>query len=672
VKRDLREDSAYLATREFILSIYGQSFGKLASVEDLRVSNDGRWIALSGPSLDDLTSLTRSRIALYDVADGTIAMLDSARNDLCPRWSPTNIVLAFLSDRARGLFAPYLFDPKDARIHELPRVPGSAESLAWSPDGTRLVVQTAQPGAERAGSQGSGIVSEDGEMPDWVPEVEATAAEHRGRSLWICSSDGSSCAPIGPPEMNVWESQWCGNDAIVAVVSDNPSEAAWFEARLVYIDVSTGRCETIYRPKYQIGLPVATRAGRYVAAVEGLCSDRGLVTGDVLLFDRTEEWRYRHIDSHGVDVTSLSARDAAHLSFAGIRDFEVVAGEIDAANGIARPVVSSSGSWLRSVPGVAAAGPHDYVTVAHSYAQAPALVRYDAKSGDKVVLQTLTQQTATGAIEKAGNCARRTWKAADGLEIHGYFVQPASTAPHPLVVLIHGGPVWAYTNSWRLSAPLAALLADRGYAVFLPNPRGSAGRGQGFVRKIVGDIGGGEADDIVSGVDSLIQDGLADPERIAVVGASHGGYLAAWLVTQSNRFAAAVAAFPICDFFSGYLTGTPSEALPCFIESDPFDRSGRCFTRSPVMHAQKARTPTLLVAGAHDRCTGVTQALEFHRALIHYGVESELVTYPLEGHGIRNIEASIDYLTRVLYWLASHGCRKREAPSRASLSSSFL
>jgi dipeptidyl aminopeptidase/acylaminoacyl peptidase len=248
----------------------------------------------------------------------------------------------------------------------------------------------------------------------------------------------------------------------------------------------------------------------------------------------------------------------------------------------------------------------------------------------------------------------QTWAACDGEQIDGLLIRKPSSHAQPLLTVLHGGPVWAWTDAWRGYLPIVALLADLGYAVLLPNPRGSSGRGQRFARLVLGDVGGAEADDVLSGIDALIEQGVADPSRLALMGASHGGYLTAKLITQTTRFAAAVCAFPVCNLFSSFFTGFPSESMPGFIHADPFDLHGAFFDRSPIYAVPNVQTPVLVVGGAQDSCVGVTQALEFHRALASCGVRSVLVTYPHEAHGIRNPQAQADYCSRVVAWIDSN------------------
>jgi dipeptidyl aminopeptidase/acylaminoacyl peptidase len=228
---------------------------------------------------------------------------------------------------------------------------------------------------------------------------------------------------------------------------------------------------------------------------------------------------------------------------------------------------------------------------------------------------------------------------------------PAGAGPFPLILHIHGGPIGAYRRSWSMRDNAVPLLVSRGYAVLHPNPRGSSGRGQEFAAAVVGDMGGADTYDYLSGIDAMIERGIADPARIGTMGVSYGGFMSTWLVTQDNRFKAAVAGSPVTEWYSfTFTTNIPRWGLWFLDDADPEETGNQVHTRSPVMHASMARTPTLLTAGAKDRCTPAGQAREFYQALIGQGVDSELVIYPGEGHGVSRFPAVADYLTRLVTW----------------------
>jgi dipeptidyl aminopeptidase/acylaminoacyl peptidase len=214
------------------------------------------------------------------------------------------------------------------------------------------------------------------------------------------------------------------------------------------------------------------------------------------------------------------------------------------------------------------------------------------------------------------------------------------------VVLVHGGPTGRWVDSFE---PWGQLLVARGYAVLYPNVRGSTGYGHRFVEMNRADWGGGDFKDVMAGADWLVAQGIADPNRLGIGGWSYGGYMAAWAVTQTNRFKAAVSGAPVIDMASEFGTengsaydewfyGTPYEKLDGFIKS------------SPMTFVKNVRTPTLLLQGEDDTTDPIGQSQQFYRGLKRYGVESDLVLYPREPHGLREEKHLLDRLTRIVAW----------------------
>ena len=226
------------------------------------------------------------------------------------------------------------------------------------------------------------------------------------------------------------------------------------------------------------------------------------------------------------------------------------------------------------------------------------------------------------------------------------------TAPFPTILDVHGGPIWAFQDRAPRESSLA--LIEHGYAIFEPNVRGSTGRGREFAALVVGDMGGGDVGDMLSGLDHLVAEGLADPERIGIIGLSYGGFMACWLPTQDPRFKAAVAMSPVSNWYSERYGSNLGAWVGDFLDGEPKPAGGQYYDRSPVLFAHRDRTPTLLTAGLHDRATPPDQAIEFHNALARDDVPSDVVVYPGEGHGVDSFPALIDCSTRIVAWFQRH------------------
>lgn len=260
---------------------------------------------------------------------------------------------------------------------------------------------------------------------------------------------------------------------------------------------------------------------------------------------------------------------------------------------------------------------------------------------------------------KLGHQKTIRYAARDGKEIQGILVHPVGSKKGqaaPMIVMVHGGPESHYRNGWLTwySSP-GQIAAGRGYAVFYPNYRGSTGRGVPFSRVSQGDPAGAEFDDIIDGVDHLVKLGVAEKGQVGITGGSYGGYASAWGATYyTDRFAASAVFVGVTDLVSKVgTTDIPQEMYRVhYAEKWPWEQWDRMLKRSPIYHAHKSKTPTLILHGEKDPRVDPGQGRELYRHLKLRGqAPVRLVTYPGEGHGNRRAASRMDYNLRVLRWM---------------------
>lgn len=661
MKADLRDTSEYAAIEEHLRRVQEPAFGRPSSLRELHATSDGVQVAFTGLVFDELVGLPRS--AVYSVQDGALQQIStSSGSSRWPRFSPDGSVLALLSDRAEaGVFQLHLLHVGHlGEADATAAVPGTVEYAHWSPDGSRLLLGVAGFGADLSGGQGSGTNQKDdsGGTPNWQPEVEYDVDESGWRSLWLYTVKTDEVIQLSPAGMNCWEGGWSGPEKVVSVASDSPSENSWYDATLRVIDVRDRSVREVYRSATaQLGLPTGSPDGKHASVVQAICSDRWVVAGDLILVDLMTD-AATAADTRGTDVTGLQWLDTTRLGYFGQRHLDSVASVLDVATGLVDELVSTDRFCGGSTfyPDGVFTGVGTVLTIQDSYdlPQQIVVTGHGAGEGTDVILASIAHPGTDYLMSVGGSAEPISWTAPDGLEIEGVLCTPEGDGPFPLVVNIHGGPIWAYRNSWSVNYPWVPLLVSRGYAVLNPNPRGSGGRGQEFARHVVGDMGGADTHDYLSGIDHLVDSGTVDPERVGLIGGSYGGFMSSWLVTQDQRFAAAVPISPVTDWYSQSFTSNIAGWGNAFLDADPEQPGTKAHSRSPVLQASKVRTPCLNIAGALDRCTPPGQAREFHQALRTHGVESALVIYPGEGHGIRSYPAVIDFLTRAIGWFEAH------------------
>lgn len=246
------------------------------------------------------------------------------------------------------------------------------------------------------------------------------------------------------------------------------------------------------------------------------------------------------------------------------------------------------------------------------------------------------------------------WKSRDGLAIEGVFTVPhpsLGSAPYKLVVMPHGGPHSRSSEGFNFTAE---VFAAQGYAVLQPNFRGSAGYGRAFLDADRNDLGGGDMDDILTGIESLVRDKIVDPQRQFLYGVSYGGYMTTWLVGQTNQFRAAAAQNAVTDLTMMWCLSDLQSWTEWELQGRPWDVPESMRKHSPLTYVAQVNTPTLILNARDDRRCPLPMGRAYHQALLARGVPTQLAIYPDEGHGIKQPRHREDVLRRVLQWFAQH------------------
>lgn len=630
-----------------------------ADVVDLRVATE---VAISpdGTSVAFVIEETvktpdgepRVRKSLWVVpADGSgepRRLTDPAQDSRSPHWSPRGRMLGYLGRSGNEGIQIFTVSPDGGEPLRVSTTAEDVRSFSWSPSGDEIAyVAVAAPPEAGADTDG-----EDGRPPPRVARVYASSdnpAQGRVTAIWRLDPDDGRTTRVTSADLDVDEFAWSpdgdrfaalarsagGDDRHVVVLSrdgavvlsvSNP--AGGFGTRRRILDWSPdGRRIAFARPARD------GRVGHWIgiAPVDGgpvrelLSNYEGTVMRAV--------W---------ADDESLLIQTFEHLSSL-IRRLDVETGE-----------PTTVAEAYTSYPGFSIAD--DGATIAYlgETAQAPMEV-WVVRAGQSSPTR-LTHLNPHLAERSLGGVRAIEWTSTrDGRTIEGVLVTPPGyTRDHtwPTVVQIHGGPHFHWGLGWLGDwHDWGQLLASNGYVVLLPNPRGSTGRGREFAEGIERDIGGIAVQDILDGVDALVERGIADTARLGVGGWSWGGFLTASTVTQTTRFAGAVMGAGISDHFSH--AGSPGIGrtdVQFRFGGDPYTHADTYFERSPVRHAAEVTTPTMIVHGENDGKISVNQAWEFYNALRANGVETELVVYPGAGHGLSRRAQQVDYLGRVLCW----------------------
>lgn len=230
------------------------------------------------------------------------------------------------------------------------------------------------------------------------------------------------------------------------------------------------------------------------------------------------------------------------------------------------------------------------------------------------------------------------WKSSDGLDVEGLLTYPVgykSGTRVPLLLVVHGGPAGVFTQNFlagRGAYPIASF-ASRGFAVLRVNPRGSSGYGRKFRYANIKDWGGGDYTDLMTGVDRVIAMGVADPERLGVMGWSYGGFMTSWTITQTHRFKAASVGAAVTNLMSFIGTADIPSFIPDYFGAQPWENLDVYRTHSAMFNAKGVNTPTLIQHGEADERVPISQGYEFYNALKVQNVPVRMIVLPRMPHG---------------------------------------
>ena len=619
-----------------------------SSLSDAQISPDGVLVVfVSGAPVKEFKSAFKSQIFVATLATGvTQAYTSGAGADWSPRWSPDGRMLAFLSDRD-GHAQVYLLARDGGEARRVTNVRGEIDGLAWSPDGAQLAFLLADPEPDDLRQQrergDDAMLFE--QHPLWTHVWAITVASGDLRQV-----------TTGPTQ--VWEFGWAPDGGFVLITGAAPYEWAWFAPCLAYVGPEGGEPRTIYTvPEKCFACPRVSPDGRQIAFLSGIWSDRGINAGDIWLLPVAGGEPRVLTEGYSGNVWWMQwSPDGAALDVLAYEQGEAAVGRVDIARG------GVTTRWRGEV-----AFGEDYDSHYLANDGTIALVRSDAQTPQELWVgrdqsgapewQQLTHVNSHADGLALGETRTVRWQAADGLELQGILILPVGYEPGqrvPLVTWVHGGPAWLYTHSYYGGGRGLQAWAGADMAVFLPNPRGSVGWGVPFLEANIGDFGGADYTDIISGIDYLIAEGIADADRLAIGGWSYGGFMAAWAIGQTTRFKAAIVGAAIINWRSFHGAAHIGLWDRISLRADPYAQGGVFDTRSPIRYVAQVATPTLIVHGADDRIVPVDQGYEFYRALKDHHVAVEMVVYPREGHPIGERLHQLDRLTRYLDWLTHY------------------
>jgi dipeptidyl aminopeptidase/acylaminoacyl peptidase len=661
----------------------------LKSVGDVHLSPDGRRIAYSVTS-NDRPGRPHSQVWLTEVAAGGSVRFGSDNEAASgARWSPDGQWIAYFGreDEGAGLVvsraagsSAVLLAPVTGTNHPLP---STSERLAWSPDGRQIAFISSTPGPETEDANGDPMV-----ITRYLYKPTASEGFTRfndNRRLHIFVADVASRQVRQLTSGNYYEHSidWSPRGDEIAFISNRePDPDRRFNYDLFAVRVADGVVRQVTRTRNAEYEPKWSPDGRTIAF---LGTKRTLTSSETTMED-THVWL---IDADGANRRELGgAIDNRQDRLGWAAGGDAVFCTVQERGNIRLYRLPIAGRPPRLVtPGLGergAVGAWSVAkenTVAYAFATPAAPADLYLKQGDAQPRALTSLNKELLGRRTIAEVESLTYESVDGTPVEAFLTKPAERTPasgHPMVVMIKGGPHGQQGPAFNGKAQ---VYAAQGYAVLMVNYRGSTGYGQKFADAIFKDQDGGEARDVLAGVDAaLAKHPWIDPNRLGIEGGSYGGQLTNWIITQTDRFKAAIPSAGISNLVSFNYMSYYHDYLAVEFGMFPHEvwRSGPkpgdplgytnlmdfLWQRSPLRYAARVKTPTMFIHGENDNDVPIAEAEQFFIALKDVGVETVMIRYPREGHGAGEMKHVVDIIDRSLDWYARH-FRRSDSQARA-------
>ncbi len=582
------------------------------------------------------------------MADGSAAfqLTRGDKSSTNPRWSPDGQWIAFGSSRGDTKNNIFRIRVAGGEAEQLTSEKGSAGGFDWSPDGKSLAFTMSDPKSD-----------DEEKAAKEKRDARVLDENEKFNGLYIIpvekNSEGKRLAKrLSAAEAHVTGFDWAPDSSAI-VFSHQRIPKVFEQNDISTVAISGGDAKTLVASPASEGNAVYSRDGKQIAYVISDDPPTWGGTGWVRIIaasgGQPRELAKTHdeqaslvdwsADGRGVYVTethgtlgrlSLLPVDGGAPTPVSGTDVNLGGANINASG----TVVGFAQQWPDKAPEPFIAN----------------LKGFTSKQVAKV--QELPAVTAKTEVIR--------WKSPDGVDVEGLLTYPtgvaqpfrAASGKAPLLVVVHGGPAGVFTQSYvGTPGPYPiAIFADRGYAVLRVNPRGSSGYGRKFRYANYRDWGGGDYKDIMSGVDHVISMGVADPDRLGIMGWSYGGYMTSWTITQTKRFKAASVGAGVTNLMSFTGTADIPGFVPDYFGGEYWDVFDRWRSRSAMFNVKGVTTPTLIQHGELDLRVPISQGYELYNALVRQKVLTKMVVYPRQPHGIQEPKLVKDAMERNLEW----------------------
>ena len=637
----------------------------LRTVSTPRISPDGRWVAYVVTGADWAADAFVPQVWLAAVASGQCRQMTThAKGASDPRWAPGSDWLAFSSLRDDSRAQLHAMRPDGGEALRLTKTETAITAYAWSRDGRRIA-----------------FTAPDDDSPALKARVETYAAFEQVRRdhVFVHLHTLDLAAALQAPQpgrrrtegssFSVGGFDWSPDGRHIAFSATVTPELAQSDSADLYVVTLADAADAADAAEVKDAVacihsqpgpdtnPLYSPDGAHIAFTSAMGQADEPTRNARIAVLPAAGGTPRSLTDAFDEQPGLLAWNAAGLWFAGAQRSAQHLFHLNPDSGAVRRVSGPDGAMLSAVS-LSADG------------RSAAFVQASATGLPEVAVSATTTATAPWSARvltaqstqiDGWTLATREllqWTSQDGTPIEGVLIKPAGFDParrHPLLCVIHGGPTGTDRPALpdRTNYPVD-LWAARGALVLKVNYRGSAGYGEAFRRLNIGNLGVGDAWDVISGVDHLVGLGWVDPARVATMGWSQGGYISAFLATSSQRFVAASVGAGISDWATYYYNTDITPFTRHYLGADPVADPAIYAKTSPVAYAKGATTPMLIQHGENDRRVPIANAHQLRQTLEDRGVPVEMMVYKGFGHGVDKPKAQRAVMEHNLRWFNHH------------------
>lgn len=566
-----------------------------------------------------------------------------------PKWSPDGNSLAFTSNRKDNKNNLYLLRLNGGEAEPLTDVKSAVSDFEWSPDGNWIAFTSADAKSDDEDKNDKG-------RNDfrWIDENVKLAR------LFVIPIAKDANGKREPKKLTNENRQvsgfnWSPDGAkIVFSHVKTPVANDWPSSDLAIVDVKSGAITPFATTQAAESSPEYSPDGKWIAASVSDLPVRWAQSNRIAVYPATGGApKMMGLSYDGQPNIIAWSGDGAKIYFSEAKGTGTALYEANVGSGI----VTESQSADAVATGISTNKDCTMFAFVMQMSNRPPEA-YVVRSGAHEPTQISRANTEIAKMA-FGKTEVIKWKSPDGREIEGLLTYPVdytSGTKVPLILNIHGGPAGVFQHSFIGSRGHYALatMASRGFAILRPNPRGSSGYGTEFRRANIKDWGGGDYQDLMSGVDKVIEMGVADPERLGVMGWSYGGYMTSTIVTKTKRFKAASAGAPVTNLMSFNGTADIPSFIPDYFGAQSWETPEIYAKHSAMFNIKGVTTPTLVQHGEADIRVPISQGYELYNALKQQGTPTRMIVFPRQPHGLQEPKMQIAAMQSNIDWFEKY------------------